>query len=112
MQGPLIYAVVHVAGTLLFWRTSPVALIALAVLCGGDGAAEPVGVAYGRIRCGLEGPASISTNVDQAQVTFMSKQPLPPVDLLFIDVADDASWNTLADCPTTRQKAMPGLSHA
>lgn len=33
----------HVAATLLFWRHSPAGLVALSVLCGGDGLAEVVG---------------------------------------------------------------------
>lgn len=100
------------AGTISFWRTSPVALIALAVLCGGDGAAEPVGVAFGRVRCGVEGPAPIFANVDQARVTVMCKQLDLSVGSLVVDVADHASCNTLAGYPTTGQKAMPGLPHA
>ena len=51
LQGPLLYALVHVVGALVFWRTSPVAVAALAVLCAGDGAAELFGVAFGRARC-------------------------------------------------------------
>lgn len=33
----------HVAATLLFWRHSPAGVVALSVLCGGDGLAEVVG---------------------------------------------------------------------
>lgn len=43
LRGPLYYAIVHVATTLLLWRSSPAAVLALASLCGGDGLAEVVG---------------------------------------------------------------------
>ena len=43
LRGPLFYAVVHVAVTLLCWRHSPAGALALSVLCGGDGLAEVVG---------------------------------------------------------------------
>lgn len=43
LHGPLWYAVAHVAATLLFWRHSPAGVLALSVLCGGDGLAEVVG---------------------------------------------------------------------
>lgn len=43
LHGPLWYAVAHVAATLLFWRHSPAGVVALSVLCGGDGLAEVVG---------------------------------------------------------------------
>ncbi|KAL4452781.1 hypothetical protein ABPG75_008443 [Micractinium tetrahymenae] len=43
LQGPLWYAVAHVAATLLFWRHSPAGVLALSLLCGGDGLAEVVG---------------------------------------------------------------------
>jgi phytol kinase len=43
LRGPLLYAFVHVAVTLLCWRTSPGGVLALSVLCGGDGLAEVVG---------------------------------------------------------------------
>ncbi len=50
LRGPLIYGLVFVACTLLFWRTSPIGLIALMLLCGGDGLADIVGRRLGRRR--------------------------------------------------------------
>ena len=38
-----MYGLLHVLVTLYFWRASPVGIIALAVLCVGDGLAEVVG---------------------------------------------------------------------
>ena len=43
LRGPLFYGAVFVALTLLYWRDSPVGIIALMLLCGGDGLADIVG---------------------------------------------------------------------
>lgn len=43
LRGPLLYGVIFVACTLVFWRTSPVGSVALMLLCGGDGLADIVG---------------------------------------------------------------------
>lgn len=40
LRGPLLYAAVHVAATLIWWRHSPCGVLALAILCAGDGLAE------------------------------------------------------------------------
>lgn len=50
LRGPLYYGVVFVACTLIFWRTSPVGILALMLMCGGDGLAEIVGTRWGRAR--------------------------------------------------------------
>ncbi len=43
LRGPLYYGIVFVALTILFWKDSPVGIIALMLLCGGDGLADVVG---------------------------------------------------------------------
>ena len=43
LRGPLIYGIVFVVLTLLFWRDSPIGIIALMLMCGGDGIADVVG---------------------------------------------------------------------
>lgn len=47
-MGPLLYGIVHVLATVIFWTASPSGVAALAVLCFGDGAAELVGRSWGR----------------------------------------------------------------
>lgn len=47
LKGPLLYGILHVAVTLLMWRTKPAGIASLVVLCIGDGAAEVFGVAFG-----------------------------------------------------------------
>jgi phytol kinase len=47
LRGPLYYGIVFVVCTVLFWRTSPVGLLALMLMCGGDGLADIVGRRWG-----------------------------------------------------------------
>jgi phytol kinase len=48
LRGPLFYGIVFVVVTLVFWYRSPVGMIALMLLCGGDGLADIIGRRYGR----------------------------------------------------------------
>jgi phytol kinase len=43
LRGPLFYGIAFVALTLLYWRDSPIGIIALMIMCGGDGTADLVG---------------------------------------------------------------------
>jgi len=43
LRGPLYYGIAFVALTLIFWKTSPVGMTALMLMCGGDGIADLVG---------------------------------------------------------------------
>ena len=48
LRGPLLYGVVFVVITILYWRYSPLGIAALMLLCGGDGFAELVGKKVGK----------------------------------------------------------------
>jgi phytol kinase len=50
LRGPLYYGIVFVLATLVFWRQSPAGVLALMLLCGGDGLADIVGRRLGRAR--------------------------------------------------------------
>ncbi len=43
LKGPLMYGIVFVLLTLIFWRNSPLGITALMILCAGDGMADVVG---------------------------------------------------------------------
>ncbi|HEX2981240.1 MAG TPA: phosphatidate cytidylyltransferase [Anaerolineaceae bacterium] len=47
LRGPLFYGIVFVVMTILFWKDSPIGIIALMLLCGGDGLADIVGKRFG-----------------------------------------------------------------
>jgi phytol kinase len=48
LQGPLAYVLVLLAATVLSWRNHPAGLIAVAMMCGGDGLADVAGRKWGR----------------------------------------------------------------
>lgn len=43
LRGPLLYGIVFVILTLVYWTDSPIGIIALMLLCGGDGLADILG---------------------------------------------------------------------
>jgi phytol kinase len=43
LKGPLFYGIVFVLLTIFFWKENPIGIIALMLLCGGDGLADIVG---------------------------------------------------------------------
>ena len=43
LRGPLFYGIVFVILTIIYWVDSPIGIVALMLLCGGDGLAEIVG---------------------------------------------------------------------
>lgn len=47
LRGPLYYGIAFVVCTVLFWRNSPVGILALMLMCGGDGLADIVGRWFG-----------------------------------------------------------------
>ena len=50
LRGPLFYGIVFVICTLLFWRESPVGIVALMLMCGGDGLADIIGRRWGKAK--------------------------------------------------------------
>ncbi len=50
LRGPLFYGLVFVILTVAYGRTSPAAVAALMMLCGGDGLADIVGRRWGRVK--------------------------------------------------------------
>ncbi len=48
LRGPLFYGIVFVALTVIYWRNSPLGIIALMLLCGGDGLADIIGKRLGK----------------------------------------------------------------
>lgn len=43
LRGPLYYGIMFVVLTLIYWKDSPIGIIALMMMCGGDGIADIVG---------------------------------------------------------------------
>jgi phytol kinase len=47
LRGPLYYGLVFFICTIAFWRTSPIGIVALMLMCGGDGLADIIGRRWG-----------------------------------------------------------------
>lgn len=47
LRGPLYYGAIFVICTVAFWRASPVGILALMLMCGGDGFADIIGRRFG-----------------------------------------------------------------
>lgn len=43
LKGPLFYGIIFVVITLIYWRDTPIGMIALMLMCGGDGLADIIG---------------------------------------------------------------------
>jgi phytol kinase len=43
LRGPLFYGIIFVILTLVYWKTSPIGILALMLMCGGDGLADILG---------------------------------------------------------------------
>jgi len=50
LRGPLYYGLVFVICTIIFWRHSPVGILALMLMCGGDGLADVIGRRWGQAK--------------------------------------------------------------
>jgi len=48
LHGPLFYGLVFIVITLVYWQATPVGMVALMLMCGGDGLADIIGRRYGR----------------------------------------------------------------
>ncbi len=59
VRGPLYYGLVFVVCTVIFWRHSPIGILALMLMCGGDGLADVVGRRWGRFGGDVGGRLSL-----------------------------------------------------
>jgi len=50
LRGPLFYGIVFILLTIIFWLESPIGIIALMMVCGGDGLAEIFGRRWGQTK--------------------------------------------------------------
>lgn len=50
LRGPLYYGLIFVLLTIIYWYDSPIGMVALMLMCGGDGLADIVGRRFGRVK--------------------------------------------------------------
>ena len=48
LRGPLFYGIIFVLLTIIYWKDSPVGMVALMLMCGGDGMADVIGRKFGQ----------------------------------------------------------------
>jgi phytol kinase len=47
LRGPLFYGIIFVMITIIYWKDSPIGMVALMLMCGGDGLADIIGRQFG-----------------------------------------------------------------
>ncbi|XP_073125414.1 phytol kinase 1, chloroplastic [Henckelia pumila] len=50
LRGPLFYVLVLILCAIVFWRESPIGMVSLAMMCGGDGIADIMGRRFGALK--------------------------------------------------------------
>ncbi len=50
LRGPLFYGIVFVILTIWFWKENVIGIVALMILCGGDGLADIIGKRFGKMK--------------------------------------------------------------
>jgi len=50
LKGPLYYGIIFVLMTIIYWLDSPIGIVALMLMCGGDGLADILGRRYGKVK--------------------------------------------------------------
>jgi phytol kinase len=50
LKGPLYYGIVFILLTVIYWVTSPIGMVALMLMCGGDGMADVFGRRFGKLK--------------------------------------------------------------
>lgn len=63
LRGPLYYGIMFVALTVVYWKDSPIGIIALMMMCGGDGIADIVGRKFNSAKLAWSREKSIAGTV-------------------------------------------------
>lgn len=63
LRGPLYYGIMFVVLTLVYWKDSPIGIIALMMMCGGDGIADIVGRKFASAKLPWSGEKSVAGTV-------------------------------------------------
>ncbi len=60
LRGPLYYGIIFVILTIVFWKSSPIGIVGLMLMCGGDGLADIFGRQWGKTRLPWNSSKSIA----------------------------------------------------
>ncbi|XAR52301.1 phytol kinase [Bertholletia excelsa] len=72
LRGPLYYVIILIFCVLVFWRESPVGVISLAMMCGGDGVADIMGRRFGSIKIPYNSQKSWAGSISMFAVGFFT----------------------------------------
>src|SRR5512139_349036 len=50
LRGPLYYGIIFVLLTIIYWKSSPIGIVGLMLMCGGDGLADIFGRRWGAVK--------------------------------------------------------------
>jgi len=50
LRGPLFYGIIFVLLTIIYWKNSPIGIVGLMLMCGGDGLADILGRKWGTVK--------------------------------------------------------------
>lgn len=123
LKGPLFYGIVFVLVTVFLWKLIP-AIIALMILCGGDGMADLIGSRYGSKRLPWNKNKSIIGSVSMILFGFIlsilmitifknSLDNFPPYLLLLFDVFVISILSALGESITPSEfdnLTVPGIA--
>ncbi|CAL0299789.1 unnamed protein product [Lupinus luteus] len=71
LRGPLYYVMILMLSALVFWRESPVGVVSLAMMCGGDGIADIIGRRYGSIKIPYNDKKSWAGSISMLVIGFL-----------------------------------------
>ncbi|OIV90588.1 hypothetical protein TanjilG_01669 [Lupinus angustifolius] len=71
LRGPLYYVMILMLSALVFWRESPVGVVSLAMMCGGDGVADIIGRRYGSIKIPYNDKKSWAGSISMLVIGFL-----------------------------------------
>ncbi|XP_078436031.1 phosphatidate cytidylyltransferase family protein [Wolffia australiana] len=72
LRGPLFYACTITLASVVYWRTSPIAVAAVCNLCAGDGVADVVGRRFGRVKLPYNPGKSFAGSLAMAAAGFVT----------------------------------------
>ncbi|KAF1879285.1 hypothetical protein Lal_00047959 [Lupinus albus] len=71
LRGPLYHVMILMLCALVFWRESPIGVISLAMMCGGDGVADIIGRRYGSIKIPYNRKKSWAGSISMLVIGFL-----------------------------------------
>ncbi|KAK7279520.1 hypothetical protein RJT34_24573 [Clitoria ternatea] len=71
LRGPLYYVTILMLCALVFWRESPIGVVSLAMMCGGDGIADIIGRRYGSMKIPYNPKKSFAGSISMLVFGFL-----------------------------------------